>query len=39
MSVILEDNSGDIILMTKGADSVIKERLNEGRSLAVKETM
>ena len=28
MSVIVEDSNGEYILLTKGADSIIKERLN-----------
>ena len=33
MSVIVEDPNGDYILLTKGADSIIKERLNIKKDL------
>ncbi len=32
MSVIVEDPQGDYLLLTKGADSIIRERLNYSRS-------
>jgi magnesium-transporting ATPase (P-type) len=38
MSVIIEDIDGKIILLCKGADSVILERLNKEKSEYVKET-
>jgi phospholipid-transporting ATPase len=39
MSVILQDKNGKIMLMTKGADSIILPRLNKDKSKYVDETL
>lgn len=39
MSVIVEDPFGQIILLCKGADSVILERLNKSKDAFVNETL
>lgn len=38
MSVIVEDSNGEYLLLTKGADSIIKERLNVNKSVYLFET-
>jgi magnesium-transporting ATPase (P-type) len=39
MSVIVEDPNGNIVLLCKGADSMILERLNKSKSPFVNETL
>lgn len=39
MSVIVQDSQGKIMLMTKGADSIIMQRLNRKRSNHVEDTL
>lgn len=38
MSVVVEDEKGDYILFTKGADSIVKQRLNLEASKHLAET-